>query len=214
MIVLPTQKDDTVFEDNDGVRNMAMEPAMRRVIRTDTVYQVENEKGVDGYPQAAVDLAAGYRNDGILEDNNALGMAGRSKRGENSCQLSFIVNPETEVIEQATFCATGALGMIACATAVASMCEGKTLDEALAITPEQLLDRLGGPMPRKALPAPYVAVEAVRSAIGDYLLRRGATIAELDRRCPCDQTKLGCILCEHCSLRESRVDAYLEQFKK
>ena len=217
MIVLPQrekEQDATLFEDNDGVRNMTMEPAMRRVIRTDTVYQVETEKGVDGYPQTAVDLAANYGNDGILVDANAIGMAGRSKRGENSCQLSFIVDPKTEVIKQATFCATGALGMIAAATATASMCEGKTIDEALKITDADILERLGGDMPRKAVPAPFVAMEAIRSTVGDYLLRQGATIEELDRRCPCNTNAMSCILCEHCSLRESRIDAYLASFKK
>lgn len=206
--------DGVVYDNADASRDVTMDPGVRRVIRTQDVYQTQTEKGIAGYAPQVLDIVAHFTNNGGFEEANAMGMAGRSKRGENSCQLWLVVNPQTEVIEKARFGAMGALGMIAASSLVASMIEGLTIDEALAITPEQLEERLGGPLPRKAMPAPLVATECVRSAVGDYLVRQGADVAELDRRCPCVTTKMACILCEHCSLRETRVDLYLEQFKK
>lgn len=203
-----------VYDREDASRDVTVDPGVRRVIRTQDVYQTENEKGVAGYASQVLDIVAGFTNNGGFEGADATGMAGRSKRGENSCQLWLRIDPQTEVITRARFGAAGALGMIAAASLVASMIEGMTLDEALAVTPEQIEERLGGPLPRKAMPAPLVASECVRSAVGDYLIRQGADLAELDRRCPCDTNKMACILCEHCSLRESRVDLYLASFKK
>ncbi len=200
------------YDREDAGRDVTIDPGVRRVIRTQDVYQAENEKGVAGYSQQVLDIVASFTNNGGFEGANAVGMAGRSKRGENSCQLWLSVNPQTEVIEKARFGAAGALGMIAAASLVASAIEGLTIDEALAVTPAQLEERLGGELPRKAKPAPIVAAECIRSAVGDYLIRQGADIAELDRRCPCVTTTLACILCEHCSLRESRVELYLAQF--
>lgn len=197
------------YDNEDATRNMTIDPGVRRVIRTQDVYQIENEKGVAGYTQQVLDLVAGFTNNGGFEEANAVGMAGRSKRGENSCQLWLQVDPACEVIERARFGAAGALGMIAAATLVATLVEGRTLDEALQITDAQILADLGGELPRKAAPAPLIAAECVRSAVGDYLIRQGADLAELDRRCPCVTTSMGCILCEHCSLRESRIDLYL-----
>lgn len=197
------------YDNEDAARDVTIDPGVRRVIRTQDVYQVETEKGVAGYSPQVLELVAGFTNNGGFEGANAVGMAGRSKRGENSCQLWLSVNPATEVIERARFGAAGALGMIAAATLVATMIEGRTIDEALQITDGQLLAGLGGELPRKAAPAPFIAIECVRSAVGDYLIRQGADVAELDRRCPCVTTSMGCILCEHCSLRESRIDLYL-----
>ena len=42
--------------------------------------------------------------------------------------------------------------------------------------------------------------------MGDFLIRRGASIEELDRVVPCDELSIPCAMCEHCSLRDSRTD--------
>ena len=51
---------------------------------------------------------------------------------------------------------------------------------------------------------PVFAVEALRAAIGDFLLARGG-LEEADRVVACDQDSLDCLLCEHCSLRDLRI---------
>ena len=199
------------YEDDDGVRNLAVEPAMRVVIRTDDVYQTEVEKGVAGYPQRAVDIAAGYDNAGALENPDGIGMAGRSKRGENYCQIYVALDPTTGTIAHATFRAHGSLGMIASASLAATLLVGLTPAQALArVTDQRLRTELGGPLPRGGAMCPLVAAEAVRAAVGDVLYRQGADLAALDAACPCDTLSTGCLMCEICSLRKTRVELALQ----
>ena len=55
----------------------------------------------------------------------------------------------------------------------------------------------------------HFAVEAIRALIGDYLVHQGATLEDLDNRLPCDSLSIPCIICEHCSLRDTRVELRL-----
>ncbi len=198
----------------DGVRNLAVDPATRAVIRTDDVYQTEVEKGVAGYPQRAVDIAAGYSNAGRIEDASAIGMAGRSKRGENSCQIFMKVDDASGRITHATFRARGSLGTIASASVAATLCEGLTLPEALAqVTDARIHEELGGELPRGGAMGPLIAAEAVRAAVGDYHYRAGADLARLDELCPCDSFSRGCLMCIKCSLRETRAELLVARAK-
>ena len=46
----------------------------------------------------------------------------------------------------------------------------------------------------------------MRALIGDFLAREGAGLAELDAAVPCDSYSVACLMCEHCSLRDTRTD--------
>lgn len=204
--------DDSLLE--DGVRNLAVEPETRAVIRTSSVYQTEAEKGVAGYPGQAVRIAMNFDNDGALPDPDGVGVAGRSKRGVNYCQIYICVNPDTGCIDKATFCARGSLGMIASASAAAHLCEGRTPLAALdATTAKQIHACMGGELPRGGAMGPLIAAEAVRAAVGDYLLAQGAGVEELDQVCPCDTASMGCLMSIQCSLRESRIELMLERYR-
>ena len=52
----------------------------------------------------------------------------------------------------------------------------------------------------------HFAIEAVRALIGDYLVRQGASLEELDAVVPCNSLSVPCMICEHCSLRSTRVE--------
>lgn len=60
---------------------------------------------------------------------------------------------------------------IATSSMTCALAQGKTLAEALAITPEQVIEALGGVPERKA--DSTVAPQALRQAIADYQTRRG-----------------------------------------
>ena len=186
-------------------RNVYVEPDERAVIRTADVYQTEVEAGTGGYSDTLLAVVANFRNSGAPEGFNAQSMVGKSKRGEVAFRLFGRINPETRVIEAAGFKTRGCLAMTGCASATCSMIEGRTFDEALALTIEDVREAVGGVPAGKANTLTF-SVEAVRALIGDFLAREGAGLAELDAVVPCDSYSVACLMCEHCSLRDTRTD--------
>ena len=49
-------------------------------------------------------------------------------------------------------------------------------------------------------------IEAVRGLVGDWMYRCGMSLAEMDEKLPCDEMSVACLMCEHCSLRDTRVE--------
>ena len=175
------------------------------LLRTADVYQTEVDDEVAGYSDKLLAIVADYHNGGRPEGMNAQAMVGKSKRGEVAFRLFGRINPETRVIEAAGFKTRGCLAMTGCASATCSMIEGRTFDEALALTIEDVREAVGGVPAGKANTLTF-SVEAVRALIGDFLVREGAGLAELDAAVPCDSYSVACLMCEHCSLRDTRTD--------
>lgn len=186
-------------------RNVYVEPDKRAVIRTADVYQTEVEAGTAGYSDTLLAVVANFKNSGAPEGFNAQSMVGKSKRGEVALRLFAVIDPETETFVRAGFKTRGCLAMTACASVICSMIEGKTFAEALAITPDDVKNALDG-VPWDKVHTTYFAVEGVRALIGDFIINRGGTIADLDAVVPCDELSIPCAMCEHCSLRDARIE--------
>ncbi len=186
-------------------RNVYVEPDERAVIRTADVYQTEVEAGTAGYSDTLLSVVANFKNSGAPEGFNAQCMVGKSKRGEVALRLFAVIDPETETFVRAGFKARGCLAMTACASVVCSMVEGKTFAEALAIRPDDVKEALDG-VPWDKIHTAYFAAEGVRALIGDFIINRGGAIADLDAVVPCDELSLSCAMCEHCSLRDARIE--------
>lgn len=190
---------------NNDVRNVYKEIPDRRVIRTADVYQQQNENGTAGYSDTLLSVVANFKNSGIPEGCNARSMCGRSKHGEVACQLFGVIDPATNTIEHIGFKSRGCIAMTAGSSEICILAYKKTLEEALAITVDDLRDALDG-VPSDKLYTLYFAVEALHGLIGDYLLNTGGLQA-VDSQAPCDSSSINCIMCEHCSLRDLLVDA-------
>lgn len=186
-------------------RDIYHEPPTRVLLRTADAYQTESEDDVESYSDQLLAIVADYRNGGRPEDMNAQSMVGKSKRGEVAFRLFARINPETRIIEAAGFKTRGCLAMTGCASVTCSMIEGRTLDEALQVTPEMVREAVGG-VPAGKVNTLTFSAEAVRALVGDFLAREGADLAQLDERVPCDTAGIACIMCEHCSLRDTRTD--------
>lgn len=186
-------------------RNVYVVPDDRAVLRTADVYQTEVEAGTAGYSDTLLSVVANFTNSGAPEGYNAQCMVGKSKRGEVALRLFAVIDPETETFVKVGFKTRGCLAMTACASTICSMIEGKGFDEALAIAPDDVKAALGG-VPSDKVHTAYFAAEGVRALIGDYLLWQGATLDELDRIVPCNEYSISCIVCEHCSLRDGRIE--------
>ena len=180
-------------------------------LRTPDKYQIENDAPITEYSERSLNLIADARNGGIPEDANAFCSVGKEKRGTVQMQLFARIDPQSETFAEVGFRSHGCLAAIACATALATMLRGKTFDEALAITKEDILEYVGG-LPNGRKYTLTYAVEAVRALIGDYLLRiKGYDLAQLDKAIPCDGMCPNCLLTENCSLRDERVDQELRE---
>lgn len=186
-------------------RDIYHEPKQKVLLRTADVHQTEVDDEVAGYSDKLLAIVADYHNGGRPEGMNAQAMVGKSKRGEVAFRLFGRINPETRVIEAAGFKTRGCLAMTGCASATCSMIERRTFDEALALTIEDVREAVGGVPAGKANTLTF-SVEAVRALIGDFLAREGAGLAELDAVVPCDSYSVACLMCEHCSLRDTRTD--------
>ena len=193
-------------------RDIYHELPQRVLLRTADVYQTEVDDGVTGYSEKLLAIVADYHNSGRPEGCNVQSMVGKSKRGEVAFRLFARVNPETRIIEAAGFKTRGCLAMTACASATCAMIEGRTLTEALAITPDDIREAVGGVPAGKANTLTF-AVEAVRALVGDFLVREGTNLPALDAAVPCDPYGVACLMCEHCSLRDIRTDLLVSSWE-
>lgn len=198
-------------EPTDG-RNVFVVPETRAVIRTKDVYQTVLENGVTGYSETLLAIVANFKNSGKPDGFNCQSMVGKSKRGEVALRLFAVVDPDTRTFLRVGFKSRGCLAMTGCASTICHMIEGKTFEEALAITPEDVSKVVDGvPVDKKH--TLYFATEGVKALVGDYLYRNGATIADLDKIVPCVSSSVACLLCEHCSLRDTRIDMVVDAMR-
>ncbi|MEG0324521.1 MAG: iron-sulfur cluster assembly scaffold protein [Raoultibacter sp.] len=186
-------------------RNVYVEPVDRAVMRTADVYQTESEIGTAGYSDTLLSVVATFTNSGAPDGFNAQCMVGKSKRGEVAMRLFAVVDPEGPRFMRVGFKARGCLAMTGCASVVCTMLEGRTFEEALEITPDTIKQALDG-VPWDRIHTVYFAIEGIRALMGDYLIRQGADVEELDRSALCDRSGIGCIMTEHCSLRDGRIE--------
>ena len=210
--MLDVNDPDFEFNFMDATRDVYHEPVDRALIRTEDVYQTETEIGTVGYSDKLLSVIANYKNSGRPEGYNAQAMVGKAKKGEVAMRLFAVVDPETKTFLHAGFQTRGCLAVTACASVICTMIEGKTFEEALAITKDQVEDELDG-VPAENSYTPYYAVEAVRALVGDFYFNQGMTLAQFNETGLCDDSSISCIMCENCSLRSTRIEKLVEGVK-
>ena len=50
-----------------------------------------------------------------------------------------------------------------------------------------------------------------RGLVGDWMYRCGMPLAEMNEKLPCDEMSVACLMCEHCSLRDTRVEMRINE---
>jgi nitrogen fixation protein NifU and related proteins len=116
------------------------------------------------YNERVVDHFSNPRNVGTIEDADAVGETGSFKCGDT---MTLYLKVTDGRIDDVRFQTYGCGAAIASSSMLTEMVKGKTLDEALKITNQDVADELGGLPPLK-LHCSNLAADALHNAIEDY----------------------------------------------
>ncbi|MBF0464798.1 MAG: Fe-S cluster assembly scaffold protein NifU [Nitrospirae bacterium] len=119
------------------------------------------------YSQKLMDHFTNPRNVGEMPDADGVGMEGNPTCGDT---MKLFIKVENEKIVDIKFQTFGCGAAIAVSSMITEMAKGKTLDEALLITKQDVADALDGLPPQK-MHCSNLGADALRKAIEDYRQR-------------------------------------------
>ena len=130
----------------------------------------------DSYNPVVMDHFLNPRNLGDIQDADGVGEAGAAADGD-IMRLSLRIREGR--IEDARFKTFGCAAAIASSSMATELIKGRTLDEAIQFTNQEVLDALGG-LPPVKVHCSVLAEEALKTALADYFQRHPEAAARAD----------------------------------
>ncbi|MEW6553188.1 MAG: Fe-S cluster assembly scaffold protein NifU [Actinomycetota bacterium] len=121
------------------------------------------------YSDKVIEHFQNPRNVGEIPEPDGVGKVGSEVCGDVMEVYIRVSEGRLEDIKYKTF---GCGAAVASGSMGTEMVKGKTLEEAMLITDQQVADALDG-LPEEKLHCSNLAAEGIRAAIDDYLSRRG-----------------------------------------
>ena len=127
------------------------------------VEELQQEMWAD-YSPVVIDHAQNPRNVGSIQDADGFG----SVTGPCGDNIEIWLKVQDSTITEATFWTDGCGTTIAAGSMITEMAKGKTIDEAMRITQQDVLDALGG-LPEESVHCALLAANTLKETIKDYL---------------------------------------------
>ena len=120
------------------------------------------------YSEKVMDHFQNPRNVGEIEDASGVGTEGNPTCGD---LMTIYIKVEDNIITDIKFKTFGCGAAIATSSMITEMAVGKTIEEALKITRNDVADELEG-LPPVKMHCSNLAADALRAAIADYKMKQ------------------------------------------
>ena len=151
------------------------------------------------YTEKVLEYFRNPKNMGEIENADAVGKVGSMACGD-VMHLYLTIDKDSDTITQATFKTFGCASSIASASVLTELITGKTLEEALKVTNDDIVLELGG-LPRAKMHCSVMGQDALTAAVNDY---RGIETAEHDE----DEGK---IICRCFSITDKKIERVVKE---
>jgi len=120
------------------------------------------------YSEKVMEHFMNPRNVGEIENPDGVGEEGNPVCGD---MMTFYIKVKDNRLEDVKFKTFGCGAAIAVSSMVSEMAKGKTLEEAMKITPRSVADELEG-LPKNKFHCSNLGAQALHKAIQDYLNKK------------------------------------------
>ena len=114
------------------------------------------------------------RNVGVMKDADGEGTCGDPGCGD---ALTLYIKVKDDVIEDISFMVFGCPAAIATSSMTTELIKGKTIEDALKLTDEDIMEALGG-LPENKMHCSNLGAEALKNAINDYYCKNNGNNTE------------------------------------
>ena len=130
------------------------------------------------YSEKVMDHFTNPRNMGEIEDPSGVGTVGNAKCGD--IMRMFLDIDENGVIQEVKFKTFGCGAAVATSSMATELVKGKTIEEALEVTNQAVMEALDG-LPPVKVHCSLLAEEAIHAALWDYAQKNGIEIKGLSK---------------------------------